>query len=84
MTPLAHRARLDRHSHRMEIAGLEALVPAKLVNMREKKGRLADMSSTELYLVVNYFASYFPVVMVGVALAITTCAISAVGTRHTG
>jgi hypothetical protein len=42
------------------------------------------MSSTELYLVVNYFASYFPVVMVGVALAITTCSINAVGTRRTG
>ena len=42
------------------------------------------MSSTELYLVVNYFASYFPVVMVGVALVITTCSITAVGTRRTG
>jgi len=42
------------------------------------------MSSTELYLVVNYFASYFPVVMVGVALAITTCSIHAVGTRRAG
>ena len=42
------------------------------------------MSSTELYLVVNYFASYFPVVMVGVALAITACGINAVGTRRTG
>jgi hypothetical protein len=84
MTPLAHRVRLDRHSHLMEIARLEVLVPAKLVNMREKKGRVADMSSTELYLMVNYFASYFPVVMVGVALAITTCSINAVGTRRTG
>ena len=84
MTPLAHCGRLNRRSHLMEIAGLEALVPAKLVNMREKKGRVADMSSTELYLVVNYFASYFPVVMVGVALAITTCSINAVGTRRTG
>jgi hypothetical protein len=68
----------------MEIAGLEALVPVKLVNMREKKGRVSDMNSTELYLVVNYFASYFPVVMVGVALAITTCGIHAAGTRRTG
>ena len=59
-------------------------MPASLVNMREKKGRVADMSSTELYLVVNYFASYFPVVMVGVALAITTCSIHAVGTRRAG
>ena len=59
-------------------------MPAKLVNMREKKGRVADMSSSELYLVVNYFASYFPVVMVGVALAITTCCINAVGSRRTG
>jgi len=42
------------------------------------------MSSTELYLVVNYFASYFPVVMVGVALVVITCGISAVGTRHAG
>jgi hypothetical protein len=84
MTPLAHCGRLNRRSHLMEIAGLKALVTAKLVNMREKKGRVADMSSTELYLVVNYFASYFPVVMVGVALAITTCSINAVGTRRTG
>lgn len=42
------------------------------------------MSSTELYLVVNYFASYFPVVMVGVALAISACSINAVGTRRSG
>lgn len=68
----------------MEIAGLDALVPVKLVNMREKKGRVSDMNSTELYLVVNYLASYFPVVMVGVALVITTCGIYAAGTRHAG
>ena len=42
------------------------------------------MNSTELYLVVNYFASYFPVVMVGVALVIIACGISAAGTRHAG
>ena len=59
-------------------------MPAKLVNMRQEKGKVSDMSSTELYLVVNYFASYFPVVMVGVALAITTCGIHAAGTRRTG
>jgi len=33
MTPQVYRARLDRRSHLMEIAGLEALVPAKLVNI---------------------------------------------------
>lgn len=84
MTPQAYRARLHRRSLLIKLAGLEALVPAKLVNMREKKERVLDMSSTELYLVVNYFASYFPVVMVGVALVITTCGISAAGSRHTG
>lgn len=60
------------------------MAPAKLVNMREKKGRVSDMSSTELYLVVNYLASYFPLVIVGVALVITTCGINAVATRRTG
>ena len=40
------------------------------------------MGSTELYLVVNYFASYFPAVIVGVALVVLTCGISAAGTRH--
>jgi hypothetical protein len=84
MTPQSYRARLDRHSHLIKPAGFEALVPAKFVNMREKKGRVADMNSTELYLVFNYFASYFPVVMVGVALVIIACGISATGTRHAG
>ncbi len=59
-------------------------MPTKLVNTMEKKGRVADMGSTELYLAFNYFASYFPVVMVGVALAITACGINAAGSRRTG
>ena len=84
MTPQAYRARLDRRSHLIKLAGLEALVQAKLGILREEKGRVSDMSSNELYLVVNYFASYFPVVMVGVALVIIACGISAAGTRHAG
>ena len=36
-TPLAHRGRLDRPSHLMEIAGLKALVPAKHVNYQGKE-----------------------------------------------
>ncbi|TKS58548.1 MAG: hypothetical protein EWM73_03491 [Nitrospira sp.] len=42
------------------------------------------MSSTGLYLAVNYFASYFPLIIVGVALVITMCGINSVGTRRTG
>ena len=41
------------------------------------------MSSTELYLAVNYLASYFPLVIVGVALVIITCGINTVATRRT-
>ncbi len=41
------------------------------------------MSSTGLYLAVNYFASFFPLVIVGVAFVIITCGINTVGTRRT-
>ena len=67
----------------MKIAGFASLEPAKPVNIREKKGRVSDMSSTGLYLAVNYFASFFPLVMVGVAFVIVTCGINTVGTRRT-
>jgi len=48
MTPLAHCGRLDRRSHLMEIAGLEALVPAKLVNYegKERKGSRHEQHRT--------------------------------------
>lgn len=84
MTPQAYRARLDRLSHLIKLAGLEALVLTKLANMREKKGRVSDMSITELYLTAYYLAVYFPLVIVGVALVVITCGISAVGRRHAG
>ncbi len=40
------------------------------------------MNNTGLYLMINYVASFFPIVIVVIALVITICSINAVGTRR--
>jgi len=68
-------------SHLITIPELAEPTQEKLVNMRYKKRWVQDMNSTGLYLIINYVASFFPLVIVGVALVITVCSINAVGTR---